>query len=115
MCVDCSRPYFTFTLVAVDIEAGETPTANNEVIPGASRNQFHRPGCYCRNIYVCQRRRRRGYCFGGPDTNDLRGASGVDTIYGAGDDSLDGGSGSCAGQAGTNDTAVNCESESTIP
>ena len=34
-----------------------------------------------------------------------------------GEHDLDGGSGldSCAGQAGTNDTAVSCESESTVP
>ena len=50
--------------------------------------------------------------------DDLFGEGGDDDLFGgAGDDDLDGGSGidSCAGQAGTGDTAVNCESESTIP
>ena len=50
--------------------------------------------------------------------DDLFGEAGDDDLTGgAGDDDLDGGAGSdsCAGQAGTGDTAVNCESESTIP
>ena len=50
--------------------------------------------------------------------DDLFGEAGNDELTGgAGDDDLDGGPGSdsCAGQAGTGDTAVNCESESTIP
>ena len=50
--------------------------------------------------------------------DDLFGEGGDDDLFGgAGDDDLGGGAGldSCAGQAGTGDTAVNCESESTIP
>ena len=65
--------------------------------------------------------------FGGNGDDTIRGQGNRDDLFGeagdddltggAGDDDLDGGSGidSCAGQAGTGDTAVNCESESTIP
>ena len=65
--------------------------------------------------------------FGGSGDDTIRGQGSRDDLFGeagdddltggAGVDDLDGGSGldSCAGQAGTGDTAVNCESESTIP
>ena len=65
--------------------------------------------------------------FGGDGDDVIRGQGNRDNLFGeagddeltggAADDDLDGGPGSdfCAGQAGTGDTAINCESESTIP
>ena len=65
--------------------------------------------------------------FGGNGDDSIRGQGNRDNLFGeagnddltggAGDDDLDGGSGidSCAGQAGSGDTAVNCESETTVP